>query len=151
MPYELTLRPKSATPIEPESLRENLLAQGLTPRQNTCPPGLLADDVCLYGIVSDLEIPAGVCVQVKMSFGLGPLEMVAAAQGVSKIARDLDSEVMDGRKVLGFGLDDDIFGDRNQPLVRLRTDVKCGHQPFRGGLQTAAICRRDSFPMRDHR
>jgi len=100
MSYELTLRPRSASSLCTETLREKLLLAGLKVQPDSGPPGLLFDDLAHFAIVPDDGIPAGLCVLVKIPFGRALFDLTLGLLNLERLAGVIDADVIDGDELM---------------------------------------------------
>jgi hypothetical protein len=108
MPYELTLRPKSTDLISKESLGNKLLSAGLKVHPDSIPPGMLCDDLALFAIVADPEVPAGVRVLVKIPYGQDFFDLTIELLNLELLARAIDANMLDGEEVMDHSVRGDV-------------------------------------------
>ena len=100
MSYELTLRPRSASSICMETLREKLLLAGLNVHPDVATPGTLFDNLSLFEIISDLAVPAGLSVLVKIPCGRDFFDLTLGLLNLERLAGVIDADMIDGDEMM---------------------------------------------------
>lgn len=96
MPYEITLRPKSTSLVDPESMRDDFLSLGMRQHPDSIPPGLLSDGVCMIEISLNPNDPGRVHANIKLPYSLPLEDFCEEILTLALVAQIMKSDLLDG-------------------------------------------------------
>ena len=100
MSYALTLRPKANSPLCPDSLRQQLLAAGLTHHEDPASQAWLRDDLAHFEIVADAAIPSGLCVVVRIPYHQEISHVTRELLNLERLSEVIDADLFDGDEMM---------------------------------------------------